>query len=246
MATANKQREQVWWFLVPFMVFMFSAFFAPVPPDANFDDVDGRIAYGWRQLIFVAVQSVAMLVAIGSAWKQVVLHHPTRVSNLAIIVGIVGAVAWIGLCQLHWESRLIEVLHLEKYLASRAGFNPFMYFQSSLAMSLFLLFRFFILAIAVPVAEEWMLRGFLARYVEGGDQWFAIGFSMISLSTLAVLVGFSVLSHPHEALAAIVWFSLINWLMKRTGNLWDCVAAHAVTNFLLGVFILSTDQWRLW
>ncbi|MEQ1903390.1 MAG: CPBP family glutamic-type intramembrane protease, partial [Pirellulaceae bacterium] len=110
----------------------------------------------------------------------------------------------------------------------------------------FLVFRFFILAIAVPIAEEWLLRGFLARYVDGGDRWFDIKLSTISLSAMAVLIAFSVLSHPHEAMAAVVWFSLINWLMKRTGNLWDCVAAHAVTNLLLGVFILSTDQWRLW
>jgi CAAX prenyl protease-like protein len=243
---ADEQREQGWWYVLPFVVFMLSAFFAPSPPDASFDDVDGRIDYGWRQLLFVVSQSAIMIPAIWPAWSHVAFHHPTRVSHLSILVGIIGAVAWIGLCQLQWESRLIEVLHLEKFLAPRKGFNPFSYYQSSLAMSTFLVFRFFILAIAVPIAEEWFLRGFLARYVDGGDRWFEIKLSALSLSAMALLVAFSVLSHPHEAMAAVVWFSLINWLMKRTGNLWDCVAAHAITNLLLGVFILSTDQWRLW
>ncbi|MEQ1905420.1 MAG: hypothetical protein ABL888_14625, partial [Pirellulaceae bacterium] len=133
MATANEQQEQVWWYVLPLVVFMLLAFFAPGPPDASFDDVDGRIDYGWRQLFFVVSQSAVMILAIGMAWNHVVFHHPTRVSNLSIIVGIIGAVAWIGLCQLQWESRLIEVLHLEKFLAPRKGFNPFSYYQSTLA-----------------------------------------------------------------------------------------------------------------
>jgi hypothetical protein len=34
-------------------------------------------------------------------------------------------------------------------------------------------------------------------------------------------------------LAAAVWLSLDTWLMVRTRKIWDCVAAHAVTNLLV-------------
>jgi len=34
--------------------------------------------------------------------------------------------------------------------------------------------------------------------------------------------------------------------MVRTRNFWDCVAAHAVTNLLLGVYIVAAGQWTLW
>jgi hypothetical protein len=52
--------------------------------------------------------------------------------------------------------------------------------------------------------------------------------------------------HPAELLAALVWFSLITWLMVRTKNIWDCVAAHAVTNLLLGMYVVARGAWHLW
>ena len=52
------------------------------------------------------------------------------------------------------------------------------------------------------------------------------------------------LYHP-EILAALVWFSLVSWLMVRTRNIWDCVAAHAVTNLMLGIHVVGTGHWQL-
>ena len=54
------------------------------------------------------------------------------------------------------------------------------------------------------------------------------------------------LMHPGELLAAAVWFSLVTWLMLRTKNIWDCVVAHAVTNLLLGIYVVTQHQWQLW
>jgi hypothetical protein len=54
------------------------------------------------------------------------------------------------------------------------------------------------------------------------------------------------LMHPGELLAAGVWFSLVTLLMVRTKNIWDCVAAHAVTNLLLGIYVVTYGQWQLW
>ena len=53
------------------------------------------------------------------------------------------------------------------------------------------------------------------------------------------------LVHP-ELLAALVWGAAINLLLYRTRNLWACVAMHATTNALLGVYILATNSWELW
>jgi len=33
--------------------------------------------------------------------------------------------------------------------------------------------------------------------------------------------------------------------MIRTRNLWDCVVAHAVTNLLLGLYVVHSGQWHL-
>ena len=68
------------------------------------------------------------------------------------------------------------------------------------------------------------------------------------VTPLAAVVGTAVpmLMHPGELLAAFVWFSLVTWLMIRTRNIWDCAAAHAVTNLLLGIYVVTQEQWRLW
>jgi len=34
--------------------------------------------------------------------------------------------------------------------------------------------------------------------------------------------------------------------MIRTRNVWDCVAAHAITNAILGIYVVAYGQWPLW
>ena len=109
----------------------------------------------------------------------------------------------------------------------------------------FLAIRFLGLALIVPIIEEFFLRGFLMRFVMDPD-WWEIPFGHVNF--LAILAGTAVpmLMHPGEMLAAFVWFSMITWLMVRNRNIWDCVAAHVVTNLLLGIYVISFGQWFLW
>ncbi|HTI49696.1 MAG TPA: CPBP family glutamic-type intramembrane protease, partial [Planctomycetaceae bacterium] len=51
--------------------------------------------------------------------------------------------------------------------------------------------------------------------------------------------------HP-ELLAALAWGALVNAVYYKTANLWACVVMHAVTNGLLGAYILATANWQLW
>ncbi len=245
-ATRSQHSERPWWYLAPLAVLFAASLLAPSGPDPNFDTEEARSQFGMHMLIYYAIVGGGMLAAIGMVWRKVLAHHSPQISRLAIITGVLGVVAWILICQLKWESAAIEGLGFQKYLPARMGFNPFRHFDSLWMLSLFLAARFVVLAIAVPIAEEWFLRGFLARYLDGGEQWPKIGLREISFQTLVAIVIFCVLSHPREALAAVVWFSMVNWLMKKTGNLWDCVAAHMLTNFLLGIYILTFDAWHLW
>ena len=36
------------------------------------------------------------------------------------------------------------------------------------------------------------------------------------------------------------------WLYRRTGRLWVPVVAHAVTNGVLGVWVVATGNWFFW
>ncbi|GAF87125.1 unnamed protein product, partial [marine sediment metagenome] len=114
---------------------------------------------------------------------------PWRISPLALVVGAVGVVLWIGLCHARLEPKLLTPLGLEGMIArgQRSAYNPLVQLGDTPGWAyLFLAIRFIGLAIVVPVIEEFFLRGFLMRFVMH-DQWWQIPFGTVS--RLAVVVG---------------------------------------------------------
>ena len=169
-------------------------------------------------------------------------HFPFRLSWLsAVLVGAVGVVLWVGLCQLQLEPRLLQAIGID---SSRPEFNPYTIDNVTIRV-LFLTLRFVLLALIVPIVEELFLRGWLVRWIEN-PSWENVSLTGLSMKALLTASIYGVLTHPAEAIAAFLWFGMVSWLMNRTGNLWDCVVAHAVTNLLLGIYILKFEQWQLW
>jgi CAAX protease family protein len=199
--------------------------------------------------IKIGLTAFTMLLCLPGYWK-----FPFRVSWLAIGLGAVGVVLWIAICSLHLEPKILGPMGLMsvEHLGERPAFNPFAELKSNPPWEYtFLAIRFLGLALIVPIIEEFFLRGFLMRFVMDAD-WWEIPFGTVNF--LAIIVGTAVpmLMHPGELFAAFVWFSMVTWLMIRTRNIWDCVAAHAATNLLLGIYIVSTyglwgaENWWLW
>jgi uncharacterized protein len=168
------------------------------------------------------------------------------VSPLAIAVGAVGIVVWVGLCKLGLDVYLLKSLGLGSLvdLGDRPGFNPFKPL-SGYWLWLFLAVRFLGLAAVVPMIEETFLRSFVMRFVMAAD-WWKVPFGKLNAAAVLTALAYAALTHPAELLAAVAWFGMVTWLMARTRNLWDCIAAHAVTNLLLGFYVLATRQWSLW
>ena len=188
------------------------------------------------------------------------------VSWLSVVVGVVGVVLWIVLCHLRLEPKIIGPV--DEFLGSfipgleegdtpsvgllgmlgtgtRSAFNPLVQLaHAPLWAWTFLAIRFVGLALIVPVIEEFFLRGFVMRYLVH-ENWWQVPFGAVNRAALVAGTAVPMLMHPGELLAAFVWFSLVTWLMVRTRNIWDCVVAHAVTNFLLGVYVVVFDQWQL-
>ena len=75
--------------------------------------------------------------------------------------------------------------------------------------------------------------------------WWKVPFGKVNV--LAVVIGTAIpmMMHPGELLAAFVWYSMITALMVWTKNIRDCVAAHAVTNLLLGLYVVYSGAWHL-
>lgn len=251
-------------FLLPLAVYMLVNSLEPLPDQAPGggkidpsalqqsipDQEEGEswwpsVPYEYYPIIYTAkiILTLAAIIFILPGYRE----FPLRVSPLAVLVGMVGIVVWVGLCRLNLEQRLLVPLGLGRVvdLGARSGFNPLEQLQHNPAWAWgFLAIRFAGLVIVVPLVEEFFLRGFLMRFVVD-PKWWEV--PMGKANTWAVLLATLVpmLMHPAELLAAAAWFSMITWMYVKTRNVWDCVAAHAVTNLLLGIYVVATGEWQL-
>lgn len=200
-------------------------------------------------LRYVVVYSIKCLVTLGALvwfWRSWYPAFPFSITVASLLVGAVGVVVWIGLCHLDIEETVVGWFATSHETAGvRSQFNPFQRIPETGLRTAFLATRFFGLAVMVPIIEELFLRGFLMRYF-ADTQWWQVSLARMNIKALIVAPIYGVLTHPTEALAAIAWFSLVTWLVNRTGRFWDAVVAHAVTNLLLGVYVCLWSQWQLW
>lgn len=229
-------------FVVPFTVYMLCGTLEPTS-DKPFSLLGVSIEYAAYPLVYT-VKIALTLVALAIVWPAY-RQFPFRLSPLAPLVGIVGVVLWIAICKLQLETALLEPLGVGQIidLGLRAGFNPLAEMTDHPALAYgFLAVRLLGLAAIVPLIEEFFLRAFVMRFVIDVD-WPKVPFG--TLTPTAVLAGtlLPVLMHPAELFAAAVWFTLVTWLMFKTRNIWDCVLAHAVTNALLGAWVLLSGDW---
>ncbi len=194
--------------------------------------------YPTAYLIIIAGTALLMLVAFPGYFKT-----PFKVTWLSFVVGAVGIVVWIGLIEL--DRRF---LHIGDMLmpTGREAFNPLQELKSNPTwMWQWLSIRFIGLVLIVPFIEEFFLRGWLMRYIHHPD-WDDIPIGDATYKAILGVVGYGVMSHMGEPLAAAAWFGMVTWLYLRTRSIWDCVVAHAVTNLLLGVYVMYTGSWYLW
>jgi uncharacterized protein len=249
----NFQRDNPWIVcLLPFAVFMLIGSLEPAPPapdgaTATKTWLNLGIEYRHYPLIYTAkiALTVAAMIFVWPGYRQ----YTRRLTWLALAIGILGAAAWIALAawQRQWMPILADKTGVEwfKTLGERSAFNPLDELRDQPALAYgFLAVRLIGLVIVVPIIEEFFLRGFLMRFVMA-ERWWLVPFG--NVTRLAVIVGTAlpVLMHPQEAIAALVWFSAVTWLMTRTRSIWDCILAHAATNLLLGIYVITTGHWWL-
>ena len=231
-------------YVLPMLVFMLTAQLEPAAPTEDTTAQDGFIAYSWYPLVYT-LRIGLTLAAIAVAWPMY-RSFPLKVSPWAIGVGVVGVVLWVGICYLQLEKLIPETVSGWLGGGGRVAFNPYQQLgDRPAAMIGFLAVRFLGLALVVPLIEEFFLRGFVVRFLEGAKWWeLPIG-SGAAICWAAVII-YAVPTHPSEMFAAIVWFSLVTAMVVYTKNIWDAVVAHVITNLLLGVYVLVVGDWHLW
>ncbi|MFL6588566.1 MAG: CAAX prenyl protease-related protein [Chthoniobacterales bacterium] len=166
-------------------------------------------------------------------WDEYELRAPRR-AIFAIGLGLFVFVIWIAPQQfLGFAPRLV-------------GFDPEVFngrpplFWANLGA------RFLRLAVVVPLIEEIFWRGFLLRYlIKERFTSVTIGtFSWLSFWVVTLAFGFS---HSRaDWVAALITGALYNVVAYRTRSLSSCVISHALTNLLLGLWIMATRQWGFW
>jgi CAAX prenyl protease-like protein len=99
-------------------------------------------------------------------------------------------------------------------------------------------------ALLVPVMEELFWRSFLMRWIQqpafAGVDPRQVGIKAMVLSTFVFMLAHTLW------LAAIVAGLAYALIYVRTGKLWTAVIAHAVTNGVLGVWVVMTGNWQFW
>ena len=198
---------------------------------------DVLLKFGWepselRMLYAVKITIVAgMLWAMRSAYSE--LRWPggagLRIWFSALVAGTVVFIAWINLTA-DWM-----------VMGEAVGFDP----RENGEIDWFLVtVRIIGAALVVPVMEELFWRSFLMRWIEHPN-FLAVNPAQIGIKALGISAVLFALAHS-------LWFAglfagmVYGLLYMRSKTLWLPILAHAVTNGILGVWIVATGNWGFW
>jgi len=156
------------------------------------------------------------------------------VSWEAIAVGIVIFVVWVGLDG-----------HYPKFIKSGSTGNPADVFgtRSGLAM-FFNIVHILGMTLIVPPLEEVFYRSFVYRYI-ASPNFLAVPLNRFLPLPFFVTIALFGFSHA-EWIPGIICGAAYQWLVIRKNRLGDAMTAHAITNFLLGLYIVKYSQWHFW
>ena len=99
-------------------------------------------------------------------------------------------------------------------------------------------------ALLVPVMEELFWRSLVMRWIQA-PTFLDVDPRCVGWKALALSSALFALEH-HLWFAGLLAGLAYGWLYVRTGSLWVPILAHAVTNLLLGLWILYTRTWQFW
>ncbi len=158
-----------------------------------------------------------------------------KLSWQGVAVGVAVFVIWVGLDN-----------HYPRLAEAESVWNPVKHFDKAPALAwFFIVVRIVGSSLVVPPLEEVFYRSYLYRvFVKMNFQAMPLGrFHALSFVATSSIFG---LMHPDRWLAGILCGLAYQWLVIRKNRLGDAMTAHAITNFLLGLWVIWQNDWKFW
>jgi len=213
---------------LPFAAFMLLLALRAALPAQGIWGIDSRWIYGLTVLVVGG-----MLLAWRREYGELARRNlPDTGQTLgAVAVGLLVLVLWV-----HLDAPWMTLGQ------SAASFEPLMP-NGQIDWTLVAV-RWIGATLLVPVMEELFWRSFLMRWIQRPD-FIAVAPGQVGLRAVLLSTFVFVLAHPLWLAAALAGLAYA-WLYVRSGKLWTCVIAHAVTNGGLGIWVVLTRQWQFW
>ncbi|MGI8966280.1 MAG: CAAX prenyl protease-related protein [Limisphaerales bacterium] len=163
----------------------------------------------------------------------------------AIGVGILIFIIWVGIDK--WYPTLDQIFQRFGWSHAKAEklWNPHDQFgRNSMLAWWFIVVRLFGSALVVPPLEEVFYRSFLYRYIARPD------FETVPLGQFLLkpfLITAAIFGFVHaEWLAGVLCGLAFQGLVVKKKRLGDAMSAHAITNLLLGLWVIWKGDWKFW
>jgi len=183
---------------------------------------------------FVIVLAVIVLVS----WPFLSLKPSHTLGSIGI--GVAVFLIWIAPDLLfgyrhHW---LFENALLGKATSSLAPALRHDYF--------FLTIRVLSSMALVPILEELFWRGWLMRWLINNRDFLKVPLGTYQAAAFWIVAVLFASEHGVYWEVGLLAGIVYNWWIIHTKNLADCILAHAITNGILAVYVLSSGQWQYW
>lgn len=204
-------------YVVPFIVFAGFSYLVPV--------------FNLSKALVYPAKILSVMALLFFYWPRVKHEIKVNLDLNAVMAGIAVFIIWIGLENLYPK------------IGPESGFNPFELSQGSHSY-LLIGSRLFGAAIIVPVMEELFWRSFALRFlINTNFTRYSLGtFSWFSFIFVSIAFGLG-----HQRWLPGIFAGLIYAiLLYQKKNLFSPILAHGVTNFLLGIYVITNNEWGFW
>lgn len=180
-----------------------------------------------------AVKVMAVTAALVYFWRDYEELHTLALKPIAVLAaaaaGIIVLILWLNLGA-GWMT-----------IGSVAGFDPTTNGRIDWPL---VAVRIAGAALVVPVMEELFWRSFILRWLDN-SRFAAVDPGAVTVKAIAISSILFGIEHNLwlAGIAAGVAYAL---LYRWHRSLWSPILAHAVTNGLLGAWVVTTGSWRYW